>query len=192
MKRKRRQPRPQLAVEKVEEEKPALEAALTKRGVAAAAAAELVATHPGERIRTMLELHDWHNARRQERGPGFIVAGIRSNEPYSLPKGCRLSHQTPANSRIAPVRENAKTARRETTEEQKSHLEPFLSFWDRLDARAQAEFEQQALAEAVPVKRRWYDDACNLGRETAKYFRLAILNDHFRRKHPANPALGPR
>ena len=51
------------------------------------AATELVAAHPGERIQTMLELHDWHNSRGQERGPGFIVAGIRSNEPYSgLPK----------------------------------------------------------------------------------------------------------
>ena len=105
VKKKRRQPRPEVQAQRAEQENQSLEVALSKRGVGPAAAAELVAAHPRERIQTMLELHDWHNARGQERGPGFIVAGIRSKEPYSLPKGFRPSHQTAENSRIRPVRE---------------------------------------------------------------------------------------
>ena len=53
--------------------------------------------------------------------------------------------------------------------------------------QAQVEFEKQALAQAEPIKRRWYDDARTGGRDTANYFRLAILNDHFRRTCAAKP-----
>ena len=30
------------------------------------------------------------------------------------------------------------------------------------------------------MERRWFNDARTSGRETTDYFRLAILNDHFR------------
>ena len=60
-------------------------------------------------------------------------------------------------------------------------LAPFLAFWDGLDNQTQSEFEKQAMDRADPIKRRWYDDAQSCGRDTANYFRLAILNDHFRR-----------
>ena len=56
-----------------------------------------------------------------------------------------------------------------------------MAFWDGLDNQTQSEFEKQAMDRADPNKRRWYDDAQRCGRDTANYFRLAILNDHFRR-----------
>ena len=105
-------------------------------------AAELVADHPLERIRTMIELHDWHNARGLERGPGFIVAGIRSKEPYSLPRGFRPSRPAHEKTRIRPIREKTKQADPRSVARQKSELEPFLAFWDKLDAKAQSDFEQ--------------------------------------------------
>jgi hypothetical protein len=187
VKKRRRQPKPHVLAQREEQENQSLEVALSKRGVGPAAAAELVTTHPRERIETMLQLHDWHNARGQQRGPGFIVAGIRSTEPYCLPKGFRSSQQTARNSRNRPVREKPKQTRRKAVRRQKSELKLFLAFWGQLDAQAQAEIEAQALAQADPIKRRWYEDARNGGRDTAEYFRLAILNDHFRRTHPVKP-----
>ena len=186
VKKKRRQPRPHVLAQREEQENQSLEVALSKRGVGPAAAAELVAAHPRERIETMLQLHDWHNARGQQRGPGFIVAGIRSTEPYSLPKGFRSSQQTARNSRNRPVREKPKQARRKAVRQQRSELKPFLAFWGQLDAQAQAEFE------ASPGSGRSHQAALGIKtpgteRDTAEYFRLAILNDHFRRTHPVKP-----
>ena len=94
-------------------------------------AAELVAAHPGERIQTMLELHDWHNSRGQKRGPGFIVAGIRSNEPHSLPKRFRPSHQAAKNSRIAPPREKRAKVASTQAEDENLELRRFMDFWDQ-------------------------------------------------------------
>ena len=53
---------------------------------------------------------------------------------------------------------------------------------DRLDPTAKSEFERAAFDQADPLKRRWHDEARANGRDTADSFRLAILNDHFRRK----------
>ncbi len=129
----------------------------------------------------MIDLHDWHNARRQQRGAGFIVAGIRSPEPYAWPQGFKPSAQTDENSRIRPVREKRSEASQPSTKPPNDELTRFLAFWDKLAAPAQADFERQALAQADAHKRRWFDEARREGRETANYFRLAILNDHFRR-----------
>lgn len=180
-KKKPRQPRPERKAQRVEQEQQSLEVALTKRGVGPAAAAELVAGHPRDRIQTMIELHDWHNSRGQERGAGFIVAGIRSKEAYSWPKGFKPSQQRAKNSRIRPGREKAVRARQAEQKPKESELAPFLAFWDGLDNQTQSQFEKQAMNRADPIKRRWYDDAQSCGRDTANYFRLAILNDHFRR-----------
>ena len=152
---------------------------LLKRGVSPAVATQLASRYPADRIKTMMELHDWHNARRQERGAGFIVAGIRSEEPYSLPKGFKLPQKPVANSRIRPAREKRPKEVEKAGQEEKSRLTPFMAFWDGLDSQARLEFEQAALGSSDSVKLRWYEDAKGEGRQTAEFFLMAILNDHF-------------
>ena len=163
---------------------------LSKRGVGPSAAADLVADHPENRISTMIALYDWHNSRGQERGAGFLVAGIRSKEPYRLPKGFRSPHQTARNFRNRSVREKPKQEDHAKEKDQNSELAPFMAFWEKLDANARAEFEQHAFARTDPIKRRWYEDACASGRDTASFFRLAILNDHFRQEESEKSASG--
>ena len=92
---------------------------LTKRGIGPAAAAELVERHSLERVQTMIELYDWHNARGEEKGPGFLVVGIRSKTPYAPP--IRLHNEgsagTTENRRSTPRPSQARgptKARRET------------------------------------------------------------------------------
>ena len=77
----------------------------------------------------MVELHDWHNAKGQERGAGFIVAGIRSKEPYSMPRGFRPRKNLPQNSRIRPMREKRKPREDVQPEKENSALKPFFAFW---------------------------------------------------------------
>ena len=61
--------------------------ALKARGVAAKAAAELVATHPASRVRTKIEVFDWlvkNQDKRVGKNPaGYLVASIRSD--YQAP-----------------------------------------------------------------------------------------------------------
>ncbi len=180
VRKKPSQPRIEQQRQMTELENHSLEVELSRRGIGPSTAADLVAAHPRERVQTMLELYDWYNNRGQDRGPGFLVAGIRSPQPYSWPKGFRPSHVTAAKARNRPVRAKAKKAVPQEQPEQNSELAPFMAFWDKLGEHEQEEFERVAFLRADPNKRRWYDDAKTSGRHTSEYFRMAILKDHFR------------
>ena len=160
---------------------------LLKRGVSPAVATQLASRYPADRIKTMMELHDWHNARRQERGAGFIVAGIRSEEPYSLPKGFKATQKPPEKSRNRPTREKRPKEVEKAGQEEKSRLTPFMAFWEGLDSHARLEFEQAALGSSDSVKLRWYEDAKGEGRQTAEFFLMAILDDHFEKSRHQRP-----
>ena len=163
----------------VDEKKQILINDLLQRGVSPVMASQLATGYSQQRIQTMLDLHDWHNARRQERGAGFIVAGIRSEQPYSLPKGFKATQKPPGKSRNRSAREKRSKEVEKAEQKKKSRLTPFMAFWGGLDSHARLEFEKTALGSSDPVKLRWYEDAKGEGRQTAEFFLMAILNDHF-------------
>ncbi len=165
-----------------------LETELIRREIGPAMAEELVAGHPTEHIQTMLELFDWYNARGQERGPGFLVNGIRNPDGCKLPKGFESSSQRAArqqaeNSRKRAVRELARRQEAKQRQEDKKRLESFTAFWNGLDAGERQAFEQDALEAANPLKRSGYLRAQHTGSPMLETYRQVILVDHFHRRN---------
>ena len=86
----------------------------------------------------MIELHDWHNGRGEEKGPGFIVAGIKSPTPYRLPKGFETNDQKTKrkralNSRKRAEKELRERKRAETLAKGKSRTRPVLELLERIN-----------------------------------------------------------
>src|SRR5690606_110449 len=108
-----------------------------RRGVGPAMAEELADNHDASRIQTMIELFDWHNAKGEERGAGFLVAGIRSAEPYALPRGFRTKAdqaREQADAKAARRREAERKKLREAQQTAKARAaeEPFHEYWKEL------------------------------------------------------------
>ncbi len=182
IKRKRRKP-PAVEVAKAPNE---LSYQLTKRGVGPAMADELVEKYSAERIQTMIELFDWHNGRGEERGVGFLVAGIRSTTPYSLPRGFRTKAQVERERQTAKA-VRAKQQERLRRQEAKSRQQadearrPFQDFWSALGSSEQESFLTAALQQADRTKRDGYLRLKELGGPIFEQYRQLILLDHFSR-----------
>lgn len=159
---------------------------LSRRGVGAAAAEGLVSKYPEERVRTMVELYDWYNSRGKERGPGFLVAGIKSAQPFVAPKGFESKEQRSTRERLANSR---KRAEREIQKQREAKLRrqetakqgAFLEFWESMGPDAQAAFESDALAQSEPTKRAGFERAKQGGGPVFEQYRDVILRDHFSR-----------
>ena len=159
---------------------------LTKRDIGPATADELVEKHSQDRIRTMIELYDWHNARGQEKGPGFIVAGIKAATPYRLPRGFETNDQKAkrkraSNSRKRAEKELRKQKHAEAVAKEKAEQAPFWAYWNGLTEAEQTAFEAEAFRNAEPLKRQLYQESKASGVETHKDFRIVILRDHYRK-----------
>jgi hypothetical protein len=157
---------------------------LTKRNIGPASADELVEKNPPERIQTMIELHDWHNGRGEEKGPGFIVAGIKSPTPYRFPKGFETNDRKTKriralNSRKRAEQEVRERKQAETAAKEKAEHAPFWSYWNGLTDAEQAAFEAEAVRNADRLKRQLYEESKTSGAETYDEFRIVILRDHF-------------
>ncbi len=159
---------------------------LVRRDVGPAAAAELAAGHSQERVRTMIELYDWHNQKGEVKGAGFLVAGIKSDEPYRLPSGFETKDQKQArkdalNSRKQAqqelrVREDANRAAQE-----KAELRRFQTFYESLSEDDQDAFERMALAKASRMTLQLLGDAEKKSSPIADVYRQSIFREHFRR-----------
>ena len=68
-----------------------LAAELTRRGIAAVSASELVENGASTIVKTMIELFDWCNEHGQPRGAGFLVQAIRNPQDIVLPRGFESS-----------------------------------------------------------------------------------------------------
>ena len=161
---------------------------LTKRDIGPACADELVAKYPQDRIQTMIELYDWYNGRGQEKGPGFIVAGIKSPAAYRLPKGFETSDQKTKRKQASHLRKRAeqelqKKKEAKTSANEKAKYAPFWTYWNGLTEGEQAAFEAEAVGTAEPLKRRWYEESRASGRQSHDAFRTVILRDHFLKSH---------
>ena len=161
-----------------------LEIELARREVGPATAAALVASHPTETIRTMIELFDWYANRNQSKGAGFLVDSIRQPAKYRFPTGFESSAQQSARratSRQRLAQQRAEQAQREQRQ-QNAHMaqrQPFLEFWGELDGLARSEFEIRALTAAAPLKRNGYHRLRALGGPAFEQYRQIILQDYY-------------
>jgi len=169
------------------EEPSPLESELTRRGITAQVAKRLVKDFPVEKVKRMVALHDWYLDHGQGKGPGFLVAGIRSEEDYVFPEGFqkaehRVKLEDTVNTRKRPERELRRRVRveRQVTGSTKD-MEPFSAFWSALGEEARSGFEMSALAAADPMKRDGYRRAKTAGGRFFAQYRRVILRDHFER-----------
>lgn len=159
---------------------------LVRRDVGPAAAAELVARYPKERVRMMIELYDWHNQKGEARGAGFLVAGIKSDEPYRLPNGFETIEQKQARNDALNSRKRAQQELKARTEanranQEKAELRRFQTFYEALSENDQDEFERVALAKASRMTLQLLGDAEMKSSPVADVYRQTILMEHFRR-----------
>lgn len=161
-----------------------LEFALVHREVGPATAAGLVASHPAETIRSMIELFDWYAARNQSKGAGFLVDSIRQPEKYRLPSGFESSTQR-VNRQAARRRRLAQHRSEQAERDQQRHAadiarrQPFLEFWEELDQMGRTEFEIRALTAAAPLKRSGYHRLRSDGGPAFEQYRQIILQDYY-------------
>jgi hypothetical protein len=160
-----------------------LETELAKREIGPAAAKDLVAAYPRERILTMIALYDWHNSRGQERGPGFLVAGIKSKEPYVLPRGFRAAQRNNAAPRPRGRKKRKSAIASPAIDNRAKESESeFERFWKTLSPERRAEFEHAALAQADRTKLDGYHRCRQFGGVVFESYRQVILADHFARR----------
>jgi hypothetical protein len=183
VKRKRRKP----TAAAIAREPSELAYELTKRGVGPAMAEELTDKHDATRIQTMIELFDWHNAKGEERGAGFLVAGIRSAQPYALPRGFSTraeGERKRADAQAAKRRAAERAKRREgkANAEAKKADEPFQKFWIELSQAERDSFLAGALKDADRTKRDGYYRLKEVGGPVFEQYKQLILRDHFRRQ----------
>ncbi len=169
-----------------------IETELTSRGVTAQVAKGLVKNFPAEKVKRMVALHDWYRDHGQAKGPGFLVAGIKSAEEYVLPEAFRGSDRNAvANSRKRPERELRRRVRVERQEVVSTQdVEPFSAFWRALGVESRAAFEDAALASADPMKRDGYRRAKVGGGTLFEQYRRVILRDHFERLSAGSSSSG--
>ncbi len=161
---------------------------LTKRGIGPAMAAELAEKYPAQRIRTMIELFDWHNNKGEERGAGFLVAGIRSAEPYATPRGFQTKAEAEQKTRIAAEANQKRLTRQRRQREREHHTakraeQPFNDFWSGLNSSSREEFLTEAIKHSDRTKRDGYLRLKELGGPAFEQYRRLILQDHFQRTH---------
>jgi hypothetical protein len=159
---------------------------LSSRGVSVDVAQELTQEQSEERIRGMVELFDWHNSRGQARGAGFLVAGIRSEEPFVAPKGFspkreRLIRSTGGNSRNSRERKLREGVKPKRSEKDVAQERAFFAFWEGLTSSEQKAFEERSLAAADRTKRDGYLRLREIGGVVFEQYRRIILQDFFQR-----------
>jgi hypothetical protein len=170
---------PSLAVQELVSE-------LSRRGVGPAAAADLVSSYPRERVESTVELFDWYNSHGKERGPGFLVSGIKSKEPFVAPRGFETKREQAerkraVNSRKRAERENEEQRDAEAQVEEEVKQEAFTAFWNLLGPDRRDIFERDALAMAEPTKRDGYLRSRKARGSLFEHYRAVILRDHFQR-----------
>lgn len=131
--------------------------ALTERGVAAKAAAALVAAHPADRVARQIDVFDWMRSQvgKELQNPGgWLVAAIEADfTPPSayVPKGERERKARVADETKQKQAEKARAEREQMLAEkaERDRARRFLADLDRDPARKKA-FEERAVENADP------------------------------------------
>ena len=161
-----------------------LEFHLHDRGVSAKVACELVRDEPEQKIRAMIELFDWYRSQGQAKNPGFIVAGIRSVEPFIPPVKMVVNKRRKArsrytNSRSVPQHEIEPANDAQVSAEERRRHEAFQAFWSKLDESNRADFEARALAATDQMKRDGYRRLKPVGGVLFEHYQQLILVELF-------------
>jgi hypothetical protein len=170
--------------EKVAPEHP-LAGKLIERRVSAEVARSLVRDFPAQRVEMMIELFDWYADRKDLRGPGFLVAGIRSKEPFTPPAGFESAEQKrrreqAQESRAAADRKMQQQREAAAVHHEEARQRAFGAFWEKLPDADRAAFEAAAFAAADRTKHDGFRRSENVG-VLQEHYRLLILRDHFER-----------
>lgn len=149
---------PQAEREPLKPEPSELERALIDRGVTPAAAAQLAAQHPADRIRAKVEVLDWLIAKKDRQAAknpaGYLVASIRDD--YAPPKGFepaadrarRLEAEKAQRRAGAEARQRGAAAERAQADDQQARI---AAYWDALGPAERQALEERALAEGHPL-----------------------------------------
>jgi hypothetical protein len=168
---------------------PPLVSELTKRGVTAKTAAELVQQHPADLIERQIEVFDWLVEKQDKRiaksPAGYLVESIRSSpEGYKVPKGYvpKAERQAREAARQAKERQAAEARRRTQVEEnrQAAARKEADEHIQKLSRAERAALEARLLAEASPETRENYESP-----HFAKFrdtLMLGLLREHFAAK----------
>jgi hypothetical protein len=128
------------------------EKALVTRGVTAATAAELVISHPGERIQAKLEAFDWLVERKDKRisknPAGYLAESIRKD--YATPRGfesqaerrLRAEAQNEQRRKVEEAKQRAAEAQRAKEEAEQARVK---DHWEKLSEQERARLQQDAL-----------------------------------------------
>jgi hypothetical protein len=131
-----------------------LERELVSRGVAPLKAAELVATHPAERIRVKLEVFDWMLATKDKRATkspaGYLVKSIQDD--YTTPRGFEAKADREKREQTERERERAEAqAKRQQKAEQardRAIHTKVTKYWNSLTVADQKMLDAEALNQA--------------------------------------------
>jgi len=157
---------------------------LIERGVTASVAAELITSHPVERIRVKLEVFDWltenKDSRVSKNPAGYLVKSIRDD--FAPPKGFEPKAARDAKKQAA---EETKRRRRdaEVKREQddkarhEAEIAPLEAYWQALSPSAQAKFFDEALAQAE----HWLREQAAKSGVMAEAAKKQIIYTHIRR-----------
>jgi hypothetical protein len=129
-------------------------AELTRRGVTAKTAAELVQKHPAETIQLKIDVFDWLVGRQDKRvgksPEGYLVKSIRDD--YKAPNGYVSKADRECQAEAAKRRQqaDAEERRRKQQEEAQARKEraAITAFWDALTPEQQATHDAAAIAKA--------------------------------------------
>lgn len=149
------------------------------RGVSPTMAERLAKQHPAERITKTVLLFDWHARRGDKKGPGFLVAGIRSPDGFEPPPGSQelptASEATVARIVQRPQRDHA-TLRAERRQEvlDKAKAAQIAEYLAALTPEQREELKREAFANANPFFLQQYDRSQNSPDVSAHYMRLIV------------------
>ena len=163
-----------------------LERMLSERGVSVKVAGDLVRAEPEAKIRSTIELFDWYRSKEQTKGAGFIVAGIRSAEPFVRPFGMTANNRNEprshrSKSRHTPQRKVRETDHSQASADERKRHKAFQAFWSKLSAEKRASFESEALAATDRNKRDGYHRAKTVGGILFEHYQRLILIEQFER-----------
>lgn len=166
---------------------------LKTRGVSPKMAERLSTQHPAERITKTVALFDWHAQRGDKKGPGFLVAGIRSPEGFEPPP--HLAKTPPAaqpkQAERGPKRDDATLkAEQRAFKRDRDSAKQIESYLQTLSQEDRESVEREAFSSADPFVLRQYERSLQNPAVCATYFKV-ILESHvktlLKKKHPQLP-----
>ena len=153
---------------------------LKARGVSAKMAERLSTQHSAERITKTIALFDWHAQRGDKKGPGFLVAGIRSVDGFEPPHELQSQRTvgTVATADKAKRPQQRDNASRRAEERQavldREKSQRVAQFLAALTSEQRDELRREAFANANPFFLRQFERNTENAEVSVKYERLII------------------